>query len=170
MTRSIFLQILTTGDPYLIQNMERLLRCQNPILIFYHSVLYAIYWGTGQCMVTSSNGNIFLVTGLCEGNSPVTVELSTQRTSDAKNVSNWWRHHGYTGNNSALPAYIHGAILVIRSVVNALTARIKKRTVSGKNTRAFCKELAFSVPLQQKTTFCHFYKVPVSESHKCGRS
>ena len=33
------------------------------------------------------------VTGLCAGNSPVTSEFSTQRASNAENVSIWWRHH-----------------------------------------------------------------------------
>ena len=33
------------------------------------------------------------VTGLCEGNSPVTGEFPAQRASDAENVSIWWRHH-----------------------------------------------------------------------------
>ena len=33
------------------------------------------------------------VTGLCEGNSPVTGEFLTQRASSAENVSIWWRHH-----------------------------------------------------------------------------
>ena len=35
------------------------------------------------------------VTGLCEGNSPVTSEFPAQRTSNAENVSIWWRHHVY---------------------------------------------------------------------------
>ena len=35
------------------------------------------------------------VTGLCEGNSPVTGEFPTQRTSNAENVSIWWRHHAH---------------------------------------------------------------------------
>ena len=34
------------------------------------------------------------VTGLCEGNSPVTGEFPAQKTSNAENVSIWWRHHG----------------------------------------------------------------------------
>ena len=33
------------------------------------------------------------VTGLCEGNSPVTGEFLTQRASNAENVSIWWRRH-----------------------------------------------------------------------------
>ena len=36
----------------------------------------------------------FRVTGLCEGNSPVTCEFIAQRTINAENVSIWWRHHG----------------------------------------------------------------------------
>ena len=33
------------------------------------------------------------VTGLCEGNSPVTGEFPTQMASNAEIVSIWWRHH-----------------------------------------------------------------------------
>ena len=33
------------------------------------------------------------VTGLCEGNSPVTGEVPAQRASSAENVSIWWLHH-----------------------------------------------------------------------------
>ena len=33
------------------------------------------------------------VTGLCEGNSPVTSEFPAQKASNAENVSIWWRHH-----------------------------------------------------------------------------
>ena len=36
------------------------------------------------------------VTGLCEGNSPVTGEFPAQRASDAENVSIGWRHHVFT--------------------------------------------------------------------------
>ena len=33
------------------------------------------------------------VNGLCESNSPVAGEFPAQRTSNAENVSIWWRHH-----------------------------------------------------------------------------
>ena len=33
------------------------------------------------------------ITGLCEGNSPVTSEFPAQMASNAENVSIWWRHH-----------------------------------------------------------------------------
>ena len=35
------------------------------------------------------------VTGLCEGNSPVTGQFPAQRASNAENVSIWWHHHGH---------------------------------------------------------------------------
>ena len=35
------------------------------------------------------------ITGICAGNSPVTGEIPAQRASNAKNVSIWWRHHGF---------------------------------------------------------------------------
>ena len=38
----------------------------------------------------------FRVTGLCEGNWPVTGEFPAQRASNAENVSIWWRHHVIT--------------------------------------------------------------------------
>ena len=36
------------------------------------------------------------VTGLCAGNSSVTGEFPAQKTSNAENVSIWWRRHGFT--------------------------------------------------------------------------
>ena len=33
------------------------------------------------------------ITGLCEGNSPVTGEFPVQRASNAEHASIWWRHH-----------------------------------------------------------------------------
>ena len=35
----------------------------------------------------------FRVSGLCEGNLPVTGEFPSQRASGAENASIWWRHH-----------------------------------------------------------------------------
>ena len=37
------------------------------------------------------------VTGLCQGNSPVTGKFPAQMASNAENVSIWWRHHGKYG-------------------------------------------------------------------------
>ena len=38
------------------------------------------------------------VTGLCEGNSPVTGEFPAQRVSNGENVSIWWHHHAHGKN------------------------------------------------------------------------
>ena len=37
------------------------------------------------------------VTGLCEGNTPVTGEFPAQRASNVENVPIWWPHHGWFG-------------------------------------------------------------------------
>ena len=39
----------------------------------------------------SKNTSKFRVTGLCKGNSPMTVEFLIQRASNAENDSIWWR-------------------------------------------------------------------------------
>ena len=41
----------------------------------------------------SKKTSMLRVTGLCEGNSPVTGEFPAQRSSNAENVSIWWRHY-----------------------------------------------------------------------------
>ena len=35
------------------------------------------------------------LTGLCEGDSPVTDEFPAQRASNVENISIWWRHHEF---------------------------------------------------------------------------
>ena len=40
------------------------------------------------------------ITGLCEGNSPVTGEFPAQRASNAENDSIWWRHHDIPNRNT----------------------------------------------------------------------
>ena len=42
---------------------------------------------------TSKKTSKLCVTGLCEGNSPVTGEFPAQMASYVENVSIWWRHH-----------------------------------------------------------------------------
>ena len=45
------------------------------------------------CRCRSKKTSKLHVTGLCEGNSPVTGEFPAQRASNAENVSIWWGHH-----------------------------------------------------------------------------
>ena len=48
------------------------------------------------------------VTGLYEGNSPVTGEFPAQRASNAENVSIWWRHHEISSDHN-INSLLHGA-------------------------------------------------------------
>ena len=41
----------------------------------------------------SKKASKLCITGLCEGNSAVTGEFPTQRTSNAEIISIWWRHY-----------------------------------------------------------------------------
>ena len=53
------------------------------------TIVYSIvYSGADEKQKTSK----LRVTGLCEGNSPVVGVFPAQRTSNAENVSIWWRH------------------------------------------------------------------------------
>ena len=54
----------------------------------------------------------FRDTGLCAGNSPVTSEFSSQRFSDAENVSIWWRHHGTHNGKVSLYVVIFMSIVL----------------------------------------------------------
>ena len=53
----------------------------------------AIVYSTVYSRPRSKKTSKLRVTGLCEGNSPVTGEFPAQRASNAENVSIWWRHH-----------------------------------------------------------------------------
>ena len=48
------------------------------------------------------------VTGLCEGNSPVTGEFPAQKASNVENGSIWWRHHDCSLNTST--AILHDGV------------------------------------------------------------
>ena len=62
------------------------------------------------------------VTGLCEGNSPVTGEYPAQRGRNAENVYIWWRHESHKTNG----------LLIFSAHISALCAdekcqfRVKK--------------------------------------------
>ena len=43
------------------------------------------------------------VTGLYEGNSPVTGEFPAKRTSNAEYIAIWWRHHGVWDDSAGPP-------------------------------------------------------------------
>ena len=53
------------------------------------------------------------VTGLCEGNSPVTGEFPAQRASNADHISIWWRHHIIT-QQQALSAKLASTVNMMK--------------------------------------------------------
>ena len=55
--------------------------------IISFAIVYSNFYSAGD-----QRKDQLRVTGLCEGNSPVTGEFHAQRTSNAENVSIWWRH------------------------------------------------------------------------------
>ena len=55
----------------------------------HHSLLSRLFRGR------SKKTSKFRVTGLCAGNSPVTVEVPAQMASNAEKVSIWRRHHAF---------------------------------------------------------------------------
>ena len=57
-----------------------------------------------NCLFRSRSKKTFMVrvTGLCEGNSPVTGEFPAQSASNAERVSIWWRHHGMVSQSFTL--------------------------------------------------------------------
>ena len=69
-----------------------------------------VIMGTIVSQITSLTNRLFRrrskktsklrVTGLCVGNSPGTGEFPAQMTSNAENVSIWWRHHVLQHNTS----------------------------------------------------------------------
>ena len=85
-------------------------------VIIWNRYVWSLQWRHNECECVSNHqphecllNSLFRrrskktsklrVTGLCEGNSPVTGEFPAQRASEAENVSIWWRHHGF--NKSA---------------------------------------------------------------------
>ena len=54
--------------------------------------------------VQIKENNKLRVTGLCEGNAPVTGEFPAQRASNAENVSIGWRHHAIVTSTDPKPA------------------------------------------------------------------
>ena len=67
------------------------------------------------------------VTGLCEGNSPVTGEFPAQRASNAENVSISWRHHVHVwcngkchSDNPTWDCYTGTLWLIIRATYSTI--------------------------------------------------
>ena len=67
-----------------------------------HITSLTIVYSTGYSRRRSKKTSKLCVTGLSEGNSPVTGEFPAQRASNAKDASIWWRHHVPSGYQSQI--------------------------------------------------------------------
>ena len=76
---------------------------------------------------------MFRVTGICEGNSPVTSGFPAQRASNAENVSIWWRHHGPTSRRSG-SAIKRELIWILQHVFWWFIAKFYFRNTGGNRT------------------------------------
>ena len=82
------------------------------------------------------------VTGLCEGNSPMTGEFPAQRASNAENVFIWWRHH----EHHQLTSMLH--------VVKTHRDRNKMTSISMTFSNAFCWMKTFEFRLILLSEVC----------------
>ena len=60
------------------------------------------------------------VTGLCEGNSPVTGEFPTQRARNKENISFWWRHHFIAIDEVKETQWLQKTVLCVMFVKNRI--------------------------------------------------
>ena len=114
--------MMRTFDVFLIVTLEKLLykrsswrwllcRLCDVTLYSVHSLLIPLQWRHNERYGVSNRRRLdgllnrlitprsrktskIRVTGLREGNSPLTGEFTSQRASNAENVSIWWRHYG----------------------------------------------------------------------------
>ena len=86
------------------------------------------------------------VTGICEGNSPVTGEFPTQRASNAGNISIWWRHHILRWNG-------------FNSVKYEMAAILSRRLQNGGHftSKRYCPSWISLFPCYRSISPCYIY-------------
>ena len=96
------------------------------------------------------------VTGLCKGKSPVTGDFPAKTTSNAENVSIWWRHHGcrlaailVLGKMSSLRSFHRSKsptiLLFVQKLVQFNNWKISKHCITG----PLCRESSDNwIPLE----------------------
>ena len=73
------------------------------------------------------------VTGLCSGNSSVTGEFPAQRTSNAENVSIWWRHHDTQSLQVLVPELYRKPNCVVADMYKNIMELCHQQVVTTKN-------------------------------------
>ena len=92
------------------------------------------------------------ITGLCEGNPPVTGEFCSQRTNNAENSSIWWRHHGICDDKFMEMCLYWRICSVICDKNKMMTPHHESRTVVWFLTQ--------SIPKNNELFFIHEYSIP----------
>ena len=85
----------------------------------------------------------FRVTGLCEGNSPVTWEFPAQRAINAESVSIRWRHHDQECSHTADVDLTSSNVFIFNQVVNChnVTPLISLHAVDFNNCLSICYQI-----------------------------
>ena len=97
------------------------------------------------------------VTGLCEGNLPVTGEFLTQRDCNSENVSIWWRRHVESGLVRR-PGSNPSTVPVSEQVVRAIRCNVILRQLSVKRMELW----------QWNTTASSKHRRIIEEKHVSG--
>ena len=87
------------------------------------------------------------VTGLLEGNPLVTGGFPSQRASNAKNVSIWWRHHAYFLGCGRIPFHSSGP--------SGVYASVNRTIIASDNGLSHVRRLALSDLLLTHYQFYH---------------
>ena len=105
------------------------------------------------------------VTGLYEGNSPVTGEFPAQMASNAENVSIWWRHHDwqYWHHQQRWQLQIQSTNLPsLLEKILGVNSSTSNNTVSGKIN--FCHQVSLHIHVVSSCfnayNICHVIKCP----------
>ena len=115
-----------------------------PALQWRHNGRYGIsYHQPHDCLLNrlfrrrSKKISKLRVTGLCEGNSPVTGGFPTQRASLAEHVSIWWRHHGRWSHPEGMEEVDHHSTTTKHNKARTKCISIGAYSVTHKNDVGF---------------------------------
>ena len=75
---------------------------------------------------------------LCEGNSPVTGEFPTRWTSNAENVSIWWRHHVVFVFISKMTTPVTNQYICSESLYSEVSSQLPRHAPKSTNIRDEC--------------------------------
>ena len=118
----------------------------------------------------SKNTSKLCVTGLCEGNPPVTGEFPTQRASNLENLPIWWRNHANQLHKST--AYQHLKSPWSLSMVdpdNSLWITKMSRSWSWMtDTHPFCS-IWIGHPIPEIRLFWNLTMKINGQGHACGQ-